>query len=225
MYRYLTWAVGILALVPVIGAIGYDLTTERLALAHAISAREEVVRPAGEVSNEGVERIVVIPLQPAAADRRPVQVNASGPVVEATRQEMGSAVHLQGAPQVFTESAAGSAWVELSPAVAGKLVGRTARITLWARADRQNPAREFAMALTIDGGPAAWTRFAINPTAYESYAFNVPVPAEAAGKVLRVMIMPDADQKGAAISASHLIVDRVLRPGEADPAMIGHGNR
>ncbi|PWR18016.1 hypothetical protein [Zavarzinia compransoris] len=223
MYRYLTWAVGILALAPVVGAIGYDLTIERLALAHAVTAREETVRPAGEVSNEGVERIVVMPLQPAEADRRTVQVNASGPVVAATRQEMGSAVHLQGAPEVFTESAAGSAWVELSPAVAAKLAGRMARITLWARADRQNPSREFAMALTIDGGPAEWTRFTTNTVAYESYAFNVPVPADAAGRTLRVMIMPDMDQKGAAIAASHLIIDRVLRPGEADPATIGQG--
>lgn len=220
MYRLLTWAVGVLALATVLGAIGYDLTTERIAQAHAAMAPAPS-RPAGEISNEGVERLVVIPLQPGNDDRRPIRSADGGPGIERMREEMGSAVRLIAVRVSSDKSADGAAYVDIPPAVARKLTGGLARITLWTRADRKQPSTEFGMALSVDGSFSGWLRFPTGTATYESYSFVVPVPASAAGKPLRVLIAPDTKGGTGAISASHLIVDRILKPGEPEPSTEG----
>ncbi|MFA5121331.1 hypothetical protein [Zavarzinia sp.] len=214
MYRFFTWAVGVLALATVLGAVGYDLSTEHVAAAHATTAGSASVRPAGEISNEGVERLLVIPLQPNDPGRRPVHANESGPAIVPVREELGAAVSLRGPAQVYSEGAASGAWVELPPEVVNRLAGGLARITVWARADRNSPSKEFAMALSIDGGFGGWVRFPLSAANYESYNFMAPVPESARGKTVRVLIAPDTSGGSHALSASHLIVDRILRPSE-----------
>lgn len=216
MYRFLTWAVGVIAAATVIGAIGYDLTTERVARAYAATAPAPV-RPAGEISNDGVERLVVIPLLPVEAARTPIRTVSTGPTADPTREEMGSAMRLTGAVPPAVDDVSGAAAVDIPAHVIRKLAGGIAWITIWARADRDKPASTFAMALSVDGGFNGWHRFPLVASTYESYGFGVPVPADAAGKSLRVLILPDADNKGDAISVTHLIIDRVLKPGEPEP--------
>lgn len=217
MYGFLTWAVGVIAAATVVGAIGYDLTTERVARAHA-AATPAVVRPAGEISNDGVERLVVIPLLPVEASRTPIRIAAGGPVAEPMREEMGYAMRLTGAADKALDDPTGAATVEVPAHVVRRLAGGIAWITVWARSDREKPATSFAMSLSVDGQFAGWHRFPLVASTYESYGFGVPVPPDAAGKTLQVMILPDSEGKGAAISVSHLIIDRVLRPGEPEPA-------
>ncbi|PWR21189.1 hypothetical protein DKG74_14375 [Zavarzinia aquatilis] len=203
-----------------LGAIGYDLTTERIAQAHAAVAPAPS-RPAGEVSNEGVERLVVIPLQPGNDARRPIRSSDGGPGIERMREEMGSAVRLIALAPSTDKGPEGAAYVDIPPAVARKLAGGLARITLWTRADRKQPSAEFGMALSVDGSFPGWLRFPTGPATYESYSFVVPVPASAAGKPLRVLIAPDTKGGNGAISASHMIVDRILKPGEPEPSTEG----
>ncbi|RJF94663.1 hypothetical protein D3874_02225 [Oleomonas cavernae] len=216
MYRFLTWAVGVIAAATVIGAIGYDLSTERIARAYAASAPVSV-RPAGEISNDGVERLVVIPLLPVEAARTPIHTVSGGPLAEPSREEMGYAMRLVGAVPPPGDEVSAAAMVEIPPNIVRRLAGGIAWITVWARADRARPATTFAMSLSIDGGFKGWHRFPLVASSYESYGFGVPVPADAVGKAVRVLILPDTDGKGAAISVSHLIVDRVLKPGEPEP--------
>lgn len=217
MYRLLTWAVGVLALATVLGAIGYDLTTERIAQAHA-AVTPSPTRPAGEISNEGVERLVVMPLQPGSDARRPIRSPEGGPLIERMREEMGAAVRLTATLRSSDAGPEGAAIVDIPPAIARKLTGGLARITLWTRADRKQPAPEFGIALSVDGSFPGWVRFPIGTATYESYSFVVPVPANAAGKPMRVLIAPDTKDGGGAISASHLIIDRILKPGEPEPS-------
>ncbi|MCW0183449.1 hypothetical protein [Zavarzinia sp.] len=216
MYRLLTWAVGVLALATVLGAIGYDLTTERIAQAHAAMAPSPT-RPAGEISNEGVERLVVMPLQPGSDARRPIRSPDGGPTIERMREEMGAAVRLTASLRSTDQGPEGAAIIDIPPTIAHKLTGGLARITLWARADRKQPADEFGVALSVDGQFTGWVRFPVGTATYESYSFVVPVPPSAAGKPLQVLIAPDTKGSTGAISASHLIIDRILKPGEPEP--------
>lgn len=220
MYRLLTWAVGVLALATVLGAIGYDMTMERIAQAHAAATvdQEAPARPAGEISNEGVERLVVIPLQPASDASRPLHDGPDGPVLERTRQELGSAVKLTAVKPAGDGGTAGAAYVDVPAPVARALAGGLARITLWARADRDDPTDEFALALTEGERFSGWLRFAVGTVNYESFSFVLPIAADGGDKPLRVWIAPDSRSGHGALSASHVIIDRILKPGEPEPA-------
>lgn len=205
MYRFLTWAVGVLALTTVAGAIGYDLTTEHMAMAHAAPARSADARPLGADGNDQVDRLAVIALQPADAAPRVTVDGEGAPLVEVLHEEMGAALRL-------TARGAGAVAVALPADIGQALAGENVRIVVWARADRQNPAKRFALALSVDERPASWTRFEAGQGDFESYSIIVPVPAGADAGRLRVMIEPDADGADGAITVSHVIVDRLLGP-------------
>ncbi|MCF4167102.1 hypothetical protein L2U69_15730 [Zavarzinia compransoris] len=221
MYRFLTWAVGVLALATVLGAIGYDMTAERMATAQAAEVRAVPDRTAPAVTAGRIERLTVLPLQPAGGDTRVVLAPRTALALAPVQEEMGTAVRLTGTRQATVaddSTDTDAAWIAVPPAVGAELTGHIARFTVWARADRQNPARRFALALSVDGKAGQWTRFEAGSGNYESYTVIVPVPAGGDPAKLRVLIDPDVDGEGGAVSLSHLIVDRLQSSSRFDTA-------
>lgn len=221
MYRYLTWAVGVLALATVLGAIGYDMTAERMATAQAAEVRAAPEPATATVTAGRIERLSVLALQPADGDTRVQLAPGSALALLPVHEEMGTAVRLTGTREARAaddSTDTDAAWIAVPPMIGAELTGKVARFTVWARSDRQKPARRFALALSVDGKAGQWTRFEAGEGDYESYTVIVPVPTGADASKLRVLIDPDVDGTGGAVSFSHLIVDRLQATGRYDTA-------